>query len=200
MKLKLKGGTSRVFEIQGVSRSPCIEWSYVVPAKIWMFECPNAASGVRIYLLRKPYFTSSQWKHQFVMEIFQCDWLNSQSCTTNERVLSKVGVELWISITAWFARWDLFITAQIVVLYCWDWHAEISTTIHNCSHWNKRVFRTWGYHGNITTFAIQEILLLSCVRWKRKATQRAYVRYERDRVVADVGKRNSPRSSPRDWM
>ena len=27
-------------------------------------------------------------------------------------------------ITARFARWDLFIITQIVVLYCWDWHAE----------------------------------------------------------------------------
>ena len=37
-----------------------------------------------------------------------------------------------ISTNARFASWDFFITAQIVVLYCWDWHAEISATVHNC--------------------------------------------------------------------
>jgi len=31
-----------------------------------------------------------------------------------------------------------------------DWHAEISVIIHNRPHWNRRIFRTWGYRGNIT--------------------------------------------------
>ena len=82
------------------------------------------------------------------------------------------------------------ITAQIVVLYCWDWHAEISATIHNCPHWIRGVFRTWGYRDNITNFAIREALLLSCVQWKSR----------RDLVVTDFGERKGARSSLRGSM
>ena len=80
----------------------------------------------------------------------------------------------WISITARFACWVLFITAQIAMLYYWDWHVEISATIYNCPHWNRRVFRMWGYRDSITVFMIRETLPLSCVQWKRESPRRAY--------------------------
>jgi len=103
-----------------------------------------------------------------------------------------------ISTTTRFACWDLFITAQIAVLYCSDWHAEISATIHNYPHWNRRVFRTWRYRAGITTFMI----------WERTVSRGSgNLREEpmswrsgRDLVVADVGERKGLRSSPRGQM
>ena len=80
-----------------------------------------------------------------------------------------------IFITVRFTCWDLFITAQIVAFYCWDWHTEIPTTIIIAPHWNMRIFRMLRYRGSIITFAYRETLLLSCVPWKHESLRRVYV-------------------------
>jgi len=91
-----------------------------------------------------------------------------------------------------------FITVQIALLYCWDWNAEISTIIYNCPHWNRRVFRMWGYRDSITTFVIRKTRLLNCLQWKWESLQRAYV--GRDLVVMDIKERKGLRSSLRSRM
>ena len=55
IKLKLEGGTSRVFRFGAVDLLVLGHHFQDGGA----FGCPDAASGVRIYSLRKPYPTSS---------------------------------------------------------------------------------------------------------------------------------------------
>ena len=118
--------------------------------------------------------------------------------------------------SAWFTCCDLFITSQIVLLDCREWHVGISPLTYNCSHWNKRVFRTCEYRGSITTFAIREIRLLSFVEWKRESPQRAYIVEVGDRSSSygcrekkgpevfssglNVGSGQGLRLSPQGWM
>jgi len=69
-----------------------------------------------------------------------------------------------ISITTWFARCGSLVTAQIIVLGCCDWHAEISASIYNDLCWIADIitFKTWEWSGSVIDFTDCGILLLSC--------------------------------------
>jgi len=57
----------------------------------------------------------------------------------------------WISLAAWFARYDVLVTARIAPLDYSDCHAEIPATIHNRPHWSRgiAIFWTWRWSGSM---------------------------------------------------